>query len=341
MEQRRLKQVKTIFSRRSFFSDALSGRGMNELIQRLIDEHDFDIVHTEFSHTATLVPQSSAIHILDAHNVEYDNFRRMAAKAPDPFRKIFYQMEYEKFRREEIEVCSRQDALVVTSERDKRLFDKDVPGVLKRVIPNGVDSRFFSPTEGSEDPAGLVFTGMMGYIPNYDGVEWFIDEILPGILQKRPDTKLTIVGKNPPGRITRRASDHVIVTGTVPDVRPYIDRASVYVVPLRMGGGTRLKITEAMAMHKPIVTTSIGCEGIDVVNGVSALIADSPEKFAESVLQLLGDQDLRKKLVRNALELLHAKYEWSVIGHSLGDFYESLMKAESLYRERESTVGRN
>lgn len=325
MQQRRLNQLKTIFTRRSFFSSAIAGRGMEELLAGLMHDQHFDVVHTEFSHMATIVPASDAVHVLDAHNVEYDNFKRMAEKAPDPFRKIFYQMEFEKFRREEIDACSRQHALVVTSERDRTIFQQHLPGMRTMVVPNGVDAGYFSPTPGQEEPFRIVFTGMMAYIPNYDGIEWFIDEIFPRIRERRPEARLSVVGKNPPARITRRASEFVEVTGTVPDVRPYIDRASVYVVPLRMGGGTRLKITEAMAMRKPIVTTSIGCEGIDVTNGETALIADTAEAFAESVLRLFDDRSLRTKLCANAHDLLHAKYEWSVVGTKLAEFYESLL----------------
>jgi polysaccharide biosynthesis protein PslH len=130
-----------------------------------------------------------------------------------------------------------------------------------------------------------------------------------------------VVGKSPPEAITRRASSNVVVTGTVPDVRPYVWRSSVYVVPLRMGGGTRLKVAEALAMRKPMVSTRIGCEGIDLKDGESALMADAPQDFADAVIRLLGDRALREKLAENGSKVAAQKYDWNVIGQTLEAIY--------------------
>jgi len=171
----------------------------------------------------------------------------------------------------------------------------------------------------------MVFVGLMKYVPNYDGITWFLDEIFPKILERVPDATITIVGKNPPQSISGRANENIIVTGFVEDTRPYIEKSSVYVVPLRVGGETRLKILEAMAMKKPIVITSIGCEGIDVINGQSLLIADNPNEFAEKVMQLFSSPKKVVDLTTNGYELVNNRYSWESIGHQMDKAYRELM----------------
>jgi len=162
-----------------------------------------------------------------------------------------------------------------------------------------------------------VFTGIMAYSPNADGVAWFLDEIFPKIVAKEPRAKVTIVGSDPGRRLLRRASSNVTFTGYVDDVRPYVHSAVVSVVPLRMGGGTRLKIIESLGMMSPVVSTPIGAEGLDLVDGEHALIAAEPQAFADAVLRIFSDRGLCEKLSRNGLRLVQERYEWSVIGTAL------------------------
>jgi glycosyltransferase involved in cell wall biosynthesis len=269
---------------------------------------------------------TGAVRILDAHNVEFDNYRRMSLHASSLFRKKYYGRESRLLRLEEAEACRRHDAIFATSERDRRLLETLVPGVPKFVIPNGVDPSYFTPAAGSPEPASLVFSGMMAYVPNNDGMLYFLDEIFPLIRAKVPGLKVYIVGNRPPKSLLERASESVIVTGYVEDVRPFISKASVYIVPLRMGSGTRLKILEAMSMGKPVVTTSIGCEGLDVVNGETAVIADDPLSFAGSVVDLLGDGQMRERLSRNGMELVRQKYDWSVVDGLVEEAYLGLRR---------------
>ena len=156
---------------------------------------------------------------------------------------------------------------------------------------------------------------------NHVGLHWFCDEVLPLIAAKVPDVKLYVVGKSPPESILARRSAQVEVTGTVPDVRPYVWKSAVYVVPLRMGGGTRLKVAEALAMKKPMVSTRIGCEGIDLKDGESCLMADAPQDFADAVVRLLGDRKLRTVLAENGHRVAKQKYDWNVIGETLERIY--------------------
>lgn len=321
----RLGQFYSTLNSHSFFHMLAVNNEMQLLIDRILSNDSYDIVQTEFSHLGSYRLMTDAVKILDAHNVEYDNFRRMWLNDHRPIRKFHYFLEYKKLFKEEIKGCGKQDALFVTSERDKKLFDKDIPNIPKFVIPNGVDSNFFSSGDNQPEPFTLVFTGMMAYVPNYDGMLYFLDEIFPIVLKKFPSVKVYIVGNRPPKQLSARASDNVIITGFVEDVRPYIRRASVYIVPLRMGGGTRLKIGEALSMKIPIVTTSIGCEGIDIVSGESAIIADDPISFANGIISLIQDDSMKKKLVRNGYDVVQSKYEWSVIGKRILELYQDLV----------------
>jgi glycosyltransferase involved in cell wall biosynthesis len=299
---------------------------MQTTIDRLLDRHSFDAVHCEFPMMGVYDFTSATIKILDAHNVEHDNFRRWAHYGPSMVRRLHYRCEWLKVKEEELGVCRKQDGILITSARDKALLDIDVPDVPKYLIPNGVDTSYFAPADDASEPHSLVFSGMMGYLPNYDGVLHFLDEIFPKIQRCIPDVKIYVVGKQPPKALVDRADNNVIVTGYVDDVRPYLRKASVYVVPLRMGSGTRLKVLEAMAMHKPIVTTAIGCEGIEAVDGESVLIADHPELFAERVVELFNDRAVRQRLVRAGREVVDTKYDWTIIGTRLVEVYQSLWK---------------
>lgn len=327
---RRLGQLYALCSNQSFFRFLTHRKEMQELLYRILERERFDIVQSEFPMMASFdIPAGNAVKIMDAHNVEFDNYRRMWQNVRSLVRRAHYYREYRKLFEEELGACRKQDALFVTSTRDKELFDVHVQDIPKYIIPNGVDTAYFSTHSQEAEPHTLVFTGMMAYVPNYDGMLYFLDTIFPLIQQQIPNVKIYIVGNRPPKELLRRCSSSVIVTGFVQDVRPYIDRASVYVVPLRMGGGTRLKVLEAMAMRKPIVTTTVGCEGIDVRNGETAFIADQPEEFAGRVIELLRSSALREQFVQQGLELVKSTYDWTVIGQQMHNVYDDLVQSRN------------
>ncbi len=321
---RRLGQAYAHFTKFSFLQSIFISNEMQRTIDRLLDRRAFDLVQTEFCMMAAFRVGTDALRVLDAHNVEYDNFSRWAENARSWLRRYHYRREYRKLLHEELAAYRRQDAIFVTSERDKEILSAAVPQVPKFIVPNGVDTSYFRPAQTPSEPYSLVFTGMMGYVPNYDGMLYFLDEIFPLVQRAIPEAKIYIVGNKPPRVLLRRAARNVIITGYVEDVRPYIWRSSVYVVPLRMGGGTRLKVMEAMAMKKPIVSTSIGCEGIDVKHGESVLIADRPDEFAGSVVELLSNAALKHRLIQKSCELARSKYEWSVIGEQVERYIQTL-----------------
>ncbi|MGH2568589.1 MAG: glycosyltransferase [Bacteroidota bacterium] len=322
---RRLGQLYALCTNQSYFGFLTHRREMQELIDRLLSSEEFDIVQSEFPMMASFDFKTDAVKIMDAHNVEYDNFRRMWQNVRSFVRRAHYHREYRAFFLEELEACRKQDALFVTSTRDRDLFDLHHPHLPKYVVPNGVDTEYFRPSEDNSEPSSLVFTGMMGYVPNYDGMLYFLDEIFPLIQREVPDAKIYIVGNRPPQELLRRRSLNVVVTDFVPDVRPYIQRASVYVVPLRMGGGTRLKVVEAMAMKKPIVTTSVGCEGIEVEHGATAYVEDDPRRFAERVVELMRSPLVRRQFVERGYELVRSRYDWRVVGDGMHQLYQQLV----------------
>ncbi|MEX2456587.1 MAG: glycosyltransferase, partial [Balneolaceae bacterium] len=229
-------QAKSLFTPHSYWYQNSRSKALQKTLDKLLKVTSFDIIQCEFPPMAMYRYNSNALKIIDCHNVEYDNFKRMA-KVKNPLKKLYYRIESYKFYREETAICRQQDALFVTSERDISIFDEEVSGVPKYLIPNGVDANYFFPSKTIPKPYSLVFVGMMKYVPNYDGMNYFLDEVFPKILVEYPKATITIIGKNPPASITRRANKNIIVTGFVEDTRPYIQNASVYVVPLRMGGG--------------------------------------------------------------------------------------------------------
>jgi glycosyltransferase involved in cell wall biosynthesis len=187
------------------------------------------------------------------------------------------------------------------------------------VIPTGVDTEYFAPDTASSSEPRLVFTGSMDWLPNEDAMRFFCHDVLPLIRAEEPRTRLAIVGRTPTPAVRALADEHIEVTGTVADVRPFMRKAAVYVVPLRIGGGTRLKIFEAMAMGQAVVSTTVGAEGLPVVDGEHAVIADGPRAFADAVISLLRDSRRRQALGAAARKLVVDHYDWSVAGGVLDD----------------------
>lgn len=327
---KRFGQVYSIFSSQSYSNICCYSDKMQEKIDELLSDREYDVVHCEFPCMEQYDFKNGVKKVLDAHNVEYENFRRMWKKCRSPIKKWYYKKEYEKVYLEEIRALSNQDLILATSKNDIEIIKRDVNDKPARAVPNGVDTSFFRPKGSDPEPYSIVFTGMMGYTPNSDGMLWFLDEIFPIVLEKIPQAKVYIVGNRPPESLKKRQSDNVIVTGFVDDVRPYVWKSNVFVVPLRMGSGTRLKVVEALAMKKPVVSTTIGCEGINVEHDRSILIEDSPEKFASYVVELLKNKKLRDRLTEEGYELVTSEYDWSVVGEKMLEAYESLLKKESV-----------
>jgi glycosyltransferase involved in cell wall biosynthesis len=248
------------------------------------------------------------------HNVEHLIWKRLSAAASSWWRRGLLEVEWRKMRRYEAAALARARLTVAVSEPDRAALAALAPTASVHTIPTGVDTSYFAPNGFHDGPPRLVFTGSMEWYPNEDGVLHFIDAILPAIRRDVPDVGLTVVGRNPSARLRAVAQEAgVTVTGTVDDVRPFMAGATVYVVPLRIGGGTRLKIFEALAMGKPVVSTTIGAEGLPLVPGTHFVRADAAADFAAAVVALLRDAGRRRALGEAGRRLVVERYSWAQV----------------------------
>lgn len=258
--------------------------------------------------------------LISLHNVACEQYRRMAALDCGILNRATYVLKSWLMRRAEQYYLPRFNGCLTVSRADRDLIRQIAPASNPVVIANGVECAA-SPLR---KPAGavLLFAGVMDYPPNADGAVFFCRSMLPRIREQVPDVKLLIVGHSPPSMVTALAKEQgVTVTGRVEDMQPFYEQASVSVVPLRAGGGTRLKILEAMALGRPVVSTMIGCEGLDVQHDVHLMIANDAEQFAGCVTRLLLDASLRERIATEARRLVEKRYKWSAIGRQLTSVY--------------------
>jgi sugar transferase (PEP-CTERM/EpsH1 system associated) len=302
-----------------------------DVVVRLLNESAFDAVVCDFLPPVVNLPDPLPCPaILFTHNVEAEIWRRHAETATNPASRFLLERQWRRMLRFERNALSRFDLVLAVSDADRETFRCLYPDTLKRpahVVQTGVDTWFFAPRpdENAERRAHVVFTGSMDWLPNEDAMLYFVRDILPRIRQVEPDATLSIVGRAPTPAVRRLAAERgVEVTGRVDDVRPHIAAASVYVVPLRIGGGTRLKIFEAMAMGKAVVSTTVGAEGLPVTHGHDVVIADEPARFAQAVVHMIRDVEARRRIERAARRLVVEKYDWSA---AAADFEEALASA--------------
>jgi len=301
------------------------GSEMRSTLQAL-DSGEFAIVHCEHLHMATMIPRGRSKFVLDAHNVESQIAAQYSGAESNYFKCAVLKWNYRRLERFEMDTVQKSDLVLAVSGEDRDTFGSFGANKVK-VLENGVDIDFFRPCLKPEKGNSLVFVGSMDWKPNVGGVDFFLDDILPLIRRSHPDVTLTIVGKDPsPSLISRVRTREtgVVVTGTVPDVRPFVENSAVCVVPLKVGGGTRLKVLEGFAMGKAVVSTSLGCEGIECLHGKQILIADSAADFAQAVVSLLEQSELRRHLGKNARLLAEEKYSWDALGTKLLSYYDEL-----------------
>lgn len=283
----------------------------------------FDLVVADFLVAVPNVPVGGPTPVLHfSHNVEYMIWRRLGATERRWPHKLLLSLEWRKMRRYELDACRRADFTVAVSEQDRDQLGEGMDHPLIGAISTGVDLDYFQVGDRRDEQAReIVFCGSMDWHPNEDAMLHFMDATLPLIREVMPDVTVTIVGRNPSERL-RSAADAagVSVTGTVPDVRPYVQHAAVYIVPLRIGGGTRLKIYEALAMGKAVVSTRIGAEGLPLEEGEHIVRADEPETFAREVLTLLEDPERRLALGNAGRALMEARFSWAQVASEFEAF---------------------
>ena len=308
-------------------------RAMREEVRKLLDEEAIDLCVADFLVAMPNLPRGTRVPVvLFQHNVEYLIWRRLATLERGAARKALLEIEWRKLRRREAAACSSVDLTIAVSEPDRRALSDLARGARITAVPTGVDTVYFAPGGRPEVSARLVFTGSMDWHPNEDAVLYFSETILPRIRAQIPEVSFTVVGRNPGPRLERLTRLGVTVTGSVPDVRPFVDEAALYVVPLRAGSGTRLKIFEAMAMAKAVVSTTIGAEGLAVTSGREIVIADDPDEFAHAVTSLLRDPDTRQRLGHAGRELVESAYAWEVAVRSFESHCEAVVAGSDLHR---------
>ncbi|MBN1946766.1 MAG: glycosyltransferase [Bradymonadales bacterium] len=340
---KRLWQLRSLFDWHSFEWHQHLDPGFLHKLQSLLQNGRFDIVHVGHGHMIPYIlrTHTSSIHgqrnarwggarpprfVLDEHNIEYDILRRTAQGDVGFSRKVYSLVNWRKVRLEECRAWRAVDGCTVTSRRDEQILKRHVPEARTTIVPNGVDVEYFQPAEmGTQRPKTLLFFGAINYYPNFEGISCFLRDVFPRVKAHHPEVDLQILGRCPPDLGQKLAGPDVSILGSVDDVRPYIERAAVVVVPLRIGGGTRLKILEAMAMGKAVVSTTIGAEGLEVTAGQDILIADDPEPFAREIGRLLVDSRLSEQLGDAGRRLVEERYTWQASVRALSGFYERLV----------------
>jgi sugar transferase (PEP-CTERM/EpsH1 system associated) len=324
-----------LFDRRPYAVAKYASAAYARLIERLLATSRFDLLVCDFLPPAVNLPHRLPCPaVLFTHNVESEIWRRHAEAERGWLRKRLLEAQWRRMLRFEGDALRRFDLILAVSDSDRgtlRRLYRAAWSVPVHVVQTGVDTEFFQPAADEAPPAPhVVFTGSMDWLPNEDAMVGFCREILPRIREAEPQATLAIVGRAPTPAVQRLAAlPGVEVTGRVDDVRPHIARGCVYVVPLRIGGGTRLKIFEAMAMGKAVVSTTIGAEGLPVTHGQDIVIADDPAGFARAVVALFRNPGARRGLEAAARRLVVDRYDWSAVA---GDLEDALSRARRAVR---------
>jgi polysaccharide biosynthesis protein PslH len=327
--QKRLAQLTSLLSTRSYQGRYLYSDAMQRKLDELCAGQAFDIIQVETSQMLTFRFDPRSAVVLAEHDIVFELLGRIAAAERSPLRRLYNSVEARKYESEEVDRWKKAAACVVTSPREVPIVRRAGVTVPILAAPNGVDVDYFAPTDVTPNPNTLVMTGLMRTRPNIDAAVFFVKDVLPDILARRPNAKMYVVGGDPPDEVTRLATANVVVTGEVPDVRPYVRNAAVVVVPLRMGGGTRLKVLEGLSMKRPMVSTSVGCEGIDVKHEEHLLIADESATFAQAVLRLLDEPTLGATLAQNGHTLVQRRYRWESVVEQLEALYADLARGRT------------
>ncbi len=321
-----------LFSAEPYDFNWLASAKMTERLKGTLDATAFDVVHFDTIGLAQyrhLVTAPGAV--LNHHNVESSMMAHRAANEARRIPRLYWKLEARKLRAAERRYCPQFANNLAVSPEDAEVLRSISPGLPTAVVPNGVDTEFFSPRK---DPGGhtLLFCGGLDWYPNAEAMAYFFGEIWPRLTSQLPDLRIIVVGRRPPQWLSELANQdsRIEVTGFVDDVRPYFRRATAYVCPIRIGGGTRLKILDALAMGMPLIGTTFACSGIAVRPESDVLIGDTSEDFTRQVLRVLGDDSLRSKLSACGRAVVCEKYSWSVIGNALMNAYrDATVRASS------------
>ncbi|MGA8431734.1 MAG: glycosyltransferase [Candidatus Sulfotelmatobacter sp.] len=324
--------VSSLFSRQPYSLTKYCRPDVRRRLHALLKQETYDVIVCDFMAAAAVIPWDwPTPKVLFTHNVEAAIWRRHYQVASNPLWKTISWWEWRRMEAAERRYLRLADRVLAVSETDRDAFATLLDPARLTVIPTGVDIQYFQPMPVEETPNSLVFTGSMDWLPNEDAILFFVDAILPLIERKIPQVVLEVVGRSPSHKLQALAETrtNIRLTGRVEDVRPFVALGSVCIVPLRIGGGTRLKIFEAMAMSKAVVSTSLGAEGLPVQSGDNIVLADRPEDFAQAILTLLSDAGERKRLGTAARALVEEKYSWQKVSESFASTLEAVIACGS------------
>jgi len=297
---------------------------------------NYDVLVSDFLVSAVNVPPRLPLpKVLFQHNVEAMIWRRRAETESHLAAKLYFTGQWRRMAAFERRLCRAFDAVIGVSEQDCSVMQREYGIESVAAVPTGVDTDFFRPSGVRSPVSGkLVFTGSMDWTPNEDAVRFFIKEILPLVQREVPAATLTVVGRNPSGALLNlvRDDDRIVVTGRVDDVRPFIEEAVCCIVPIRIGGGTRLKIYEGMAMEKPVVSTTVGAEGLPVSDGIDILLADNPKEFAATVVKLLRDENLARAIGEKAAANVRGRFGWDHVAANFSELCKRAIRLSTMQR---------
>ncbi len=297
---------------------------LRSAIAALIAKEQYDSIVCDFLTSAPNIPELRDA-VLFQHNVETTIWQRHVERANSGAKRAFFGMQARRMEAYERKACQQAKFVIAVSEMDAQRMRQMFAVDRVEAVSTGVDLDYFAPKSTPDAmQSDLIFSGSMDWLPNVDAIEFFLAEVLPLIRKRRPGTTFTIAGRSPDPRVQRAAAgiEGVTVTGSVPDMRPYLWGSKVSVVPIRIGGGTRLKVYECMAAGLPVVSTTIGAEGLDYNAGRDILIADTPQQFAEQCLQLLEHEDARKAVIAAAFHLVESRFSWAAVTEQFEDILE-------------------
>jgi glycosyltransferase involved in cell wall biosynthesis len=322
-----------------------NSRPYRHALTDLVARKPFDVVHVDHLHMARYglfcKEQRNLPVVLREHNIESVIVERFAENARPALLRFWAKVQAKRIRTYEGIVAARCDACCVITDDDRKRLERLAPEARIRVIPAGVAEEIFA-DEAMERrsliPDSIAIFGSFDWFPNQDALKWFTRSILPKIIALRPSAKLFVIGKSVPREVTSLHSDHIVMRGFVPDLAKELGQYMVTVVPLRIGGGMRLKIVESFAMRIPVVSTTIGCEGIACRDGEHLVLSDTEEGFAGEVVRLLNDADERDRLTSNAFRLARARYRWEIAAKEFEQVYQEVIQLNGAGRLAEAVA---
>jgi glycosyltransferase involved in cell wall biosynthesis len=334
-----LGYIFNIFSNIPYTISKYLSNNIKKDILDLLKKNKFDIIVLNQLHTAYygffIKEEFNLPVVLREQNVETIIMKRFYKNNKNLFIKFYAYLQYKKLYKYESKICEIFDRCIMITKNDEKIMKEINPYVNTSVISAGVDTSYFYPINIREEGYSLISVASMDWLPNIEAIEWFCKKILPLIKNEIPRVKLYVVGINPPNAIKKLGGNNVIVTGFVEDVREYIAKCQIFIVPLKTGSGMRIKILNALAMEKAIVSTSIGCEGIEVTNGKNIYIADDKKEFAKKVIFLLNNKNERDRRGKEGLKLVKEKYQWEKIAEDTETEFKKIINENNIKNRKD------